>query len=73
MRNKYQANTGKKLNFKNKKRAGGRQHVFGEGKGKMCDLKYKNSRDLELNWRNATTTITTDKQTDKGGERKHVF
>ena len=58
--NENQAKREKNLTLKHKKeRARERQNVFGEGNGKMCDLKYKNSRDLELNWRNATTTTTS--------------
>ena len=59
-----------------KGRAGGRQNGVGEGNSKIWDLKYKNSKDLEIKLKKCDNYHHIHNQrakTDKGGEKIRVF
>ena len=59
-----------------KENAGGRQNWVGQGNGKIWDLKYKNSEDLEIKWKKCNNHHHIHNQwakTDRDEERIRVF
>ena len=74
VRNESQVKMGK-ITVKKNERAGWCQNRVGEGNGKIWDVKYKSSEDLEVKLKNCDHHPTLHQwgKTDKDGERMHVF